>query len=49
MTNDDKVTLAANSAIGFMLILLVVVLGGLGSFIFYLARKARSAAAADQP
>ena len=46
MTNDDKVTVAANSAIGFMLVLLVGVLGSLAGFILHLARKAKAAGAA---
>jgi hypothetical protein len=47
ITNDDKVAVAANSAIGFMLVVLVGVLGSFGGFIFHLARKAKNADASQ--
>ncbi|NNE92529.1 MAG: hypothetical protein HKN23_12855 [Verrucomicrobiales bacterium] len=40
---DDNTAIAANSAIGFLLIVLLGVLGSFLTFIFYLARKAKTA------
>ena len=44
---DEKVNMAANSAILFMLLILVGVLGSLAGFIVYLARKAKNAAPSE--
>lgn len=40
---DDNTAIAANSAIGVMLVLLVIVLGSFLRFIAYLAKMARTA------
>jgi len=40
---DDNTAIAANSAIGVMLLLLVVVLGSFLRFIAYLAKQAKAA------
>ncbi len=44
---DGELAIAANSAIGLMLVFVALVLGSFGGFIFYLARKARLAALED--
>ena len=44
---DGELAIAANTAIGLMLSVLVVVLGSFGGFIFYLARKSKRLAAEE--
>ena len=39
---DDQTAIAANSAIGVMLVLLLIVLGGFLTFIGYLAKRAKA-------
>ncbi|MEZ5327798.1 MAG: hypothetical protein R3F19_22360 [Verrucomicrobiales bacterium] len=40
---DARIAMAGNSAILFMLLMLVIVLGSIISFIFYLMRRAKCA------
>ena len=44
----DTATIAANLAIGFMLVVVAGVLGSVLSFVFYLGRKGREAAIHEQ-
>jgi hypothetical protein len=44
---DGEIAIAANFAIGLMLIFVFGVLGSFGGFIFYLGKKARAVAAED--
>lgn len=45
---EGNVLMAANSAIGFLLVVILAVLGSFLSFIFHLAKRARMIAAEDQ-
>ena len=45
--SDARVALAGNSAILFMLITLMIVLGSVFSFIIYLSRRARNSGQLD--
>ena len=44
---DGELAIAANFAIGLMLLLVFIVLSSFGGFIFYLGKKSRLAAAED--
>ena len=44
---DGEMAIAANAAIGLMLVFVALVLGSFGGFIFYLSRKARAVATED--
>lgn len=44
---EGELAIAANTAIGLMLVFVVLVLGSFGGFIFYLSRKSRLVAAED--
>lgn len=44
---EGELAIAANTAIGLMLLLVVFVLGSFGGFIFYLGKRSRLVAAED--